>query len=137
MTFSWDENPCEQTECGVATYHLQFVNTPSLWVVLSFISAKSQENMLSLNSTQTQTIVNNQVIGWHYSLKSLLKNITDVSLERHLPYPQSPFAFSQISFFWFQYLEFYHTLGCPVLFWMLQICQCCRFLPHLHHRKLK
>ena len=61
LTFSWDENPCEQTERGVASYHLQFVNIRSLWVVLSFISAKNQESMLSFNTTQTQTIVNNQV----------------------------------------------------------------------------
>ena len=61
LTFSWDENPWEQTERGVATYHLKFVNTRSLWVVLSFISAKSQANTLSFNSTHTHTIVNNQV----------------------------------------------------------------------------
>ena len=68
LTFSWDENPCEQTEHRVATYHLKFVNTRSLWVVLSFISAKSQENTLSFNSTQTQTIVNNQVIYYQFEL---------------------------------------------------------------------
>ena len=61
LTFSWDENPWEQTERGVATYHLKFVNTRSLWVELSFISAKSQANTLSFNSTHTHTIVNNQV----------------------------------------------------------------------------
>ena len=63
LTFSWDETEYYLKRSCV--YKLKMISCNStlclfLWI---FISAKSQEIMLSFNSTQTQTIVNNQVIN--------------------------------------------------------------------------
>ena len=61
LTFSWDET--EYYSKRSCVYKLKMISCNSTlclfpWI---FISAKSQANTLSFNSTQTQTIVNNKV----------------------------------------------------------------------------
>ena len=68
LTFSWDETEFYSKRSCV--YKLKMISCNSTlclfpWI---FISAKSQANTLSFNSTQTQTIVNNQVFT-HYTPK--------------------------------------------------------------------
>ena len=61
-TFSWDET--EYYSKRSCVYKLKMISCNSTLCLFQwiFISAKSQANMPSHNPTQTQTIVNNQVI---------------------------------------------------------------------------